>query len=131
MKYLRGRIERLQWRKLKAIIAHAHATVPYYRDLFSRHHLKPEDIRCFQDLKKIPLTSKKDIVSLDRSRITSDAVAPDDRYEMRTSGSTGEPFRFFLDTAYGKQVGLDCIRSKRLHGLRPTDKILRVGGDGP
>ena len=129
MTYSRGRIERYQWRKLKAIIAHAYTTVPYYRDLFSRHHLKPEDIHGFRDFKKIPLTSKKDIVALDRIRITSDAVAPEDRYEMRTSGSTGEPFRFFLDTAYGEQVGLDCIRSKRLHGLRPTDKILRIGGD--
>ena len=129
LKQSRDWIEKQQCRKLKVIIEHAYRTVPYYRDLFSRHHLKPEDINSFQDLKKVPLTSKKDIVSLDRNRITSDAVAPEDTYEMRTSGSTGEPFRFLLTNAYGEQIGLDCIRSKCIHGLRPTDRILRIGGD--
>jgi phenylacetate-CoA ligase len=129
LKQPREWIEKHQFRKLKVIIEHAYATVPYYRDLFSRHHLKPEDINSFQDLKKIPLTSKKDIVSLDRNRITSDSVVPEDTYEIRTSGSTGEPFRFLLTNTYGEQIGLDCIRSKFIHGLRPTDRILRIGGD--
>jgi phenylacetate-CoA ligase len=49
--------------------------------------------------------------------------------EIQTSGSTGEPFKFYADKAYGEIVGLNCLRSKFIHGMKPGDRILRLGGN--
>ncbi|MFO7570228.1 MAG: hypothetical protein R6W75_10565 [Smithellaceae bacterium] len=129
LKRSRKDIEALQSRKLRALVAHAYATVPYWRDFFCAHHLKPDDIVSVKDLRRIPLTSKKDLVGLARERITSDAFDPNTLTLIKTSGTTGEPFSFFADPLYQRVVSLDTLRSKMRHGLRPGDRILRIGGD--
>ena len=47
-------IEELQNKKLQALVKHAYENVPYYRRLFKRIGLKPDDIKTKEDLIKIP-----------------------------------------------------------------------------
>jgi phenylacetate-CoA ligase len=129
LKRSRLEIEALQSRKLRTLVAHAYATVPYWRDFFDKHHLKPADILSVKDMHKIPLTSKKDLVGLDRNQITSTHFDPKALTPIKTSGSTGEPFVFFADPGYLRIVSLDTLRSKIRHGLRPRNRMLRIGGD--
>lgn len=129
LKQSRREIEALQSKKLSALVAHAYATVPYWRKFFDKHRLKPADISSVRDLHKIPLTSKKNLVGLDRDQITSTHFDPKTLTPIKTSGSTGEPFVFFADPRYQRIVSLDTLRSKMRHGLRPMDRVLRIGGD--
>ncbi len=128
LKYSRNQIEKIQLKKLERIVHHSYHTVPYYHDLFTQHSITPEDIRKLSDIKKIPVTSKDDLISLDKERISSDAILPETMTEITTSGSTGEPFSFFSNSVYDNIVGLNCIRSKLHYGMKLTDKITKIGG---
>jgi phenylacetate-CoA ligase len=49
------RIERLQRRRIRAIIRHAYETVPFYRRAMNEARLRPGDFRTARDLERLPL----------------------------------------------------------------------------
>src|SRR5437879_253705 len=51
-------IEAFQNAALRKLIHHAYEHVPYYRDLMCSLRLHPDDIRCRQDLPKLPILTK-------------------------------------------------------------------------
>src|SRR5258706_14829915 len=51
-------IGRLRIARLKALLADAAATVPYYRNLFSSIGFNPRDLRSEADLASLPLLTK-------------------------------------------------------------------------
>ncbi len=57
----REAIESLQLRRLQQTAERVYATVPFYRDSFDRAGVKPRDIKCLADLKRLPFTLKKDM----------------------------------------------------------------------
>jgi phenylacetate-CoA ligase len=48
-------IERLQRRRLRSIVRHAYATVPFYRRAMDERGLEPQDFQIPSDLSKLPL----------------------------------------------------------------------------
>jgi len=52
---------KLQTRELKRIINYVYYNVPYYKRMFRKHNLKPDDIKTIKDLKKIPILTKEDV----------------------------------------------------------------------
>lgn len=49
------RIRRAQERRLRAMVAHAYDSVPFYRAAMRERGLRPEDFRCVDDLERLPL----------------------------------------------------------------------------
>lgn len=96
----RKRVEEIQFRKLKTIVEHAYTTVPYYHDLFKKHVFNPVDLKTPNDIKNIPVTSKEDLLALEKSRITSSLFPSHSLMEAKSSGTTGEPFSFNIEKAY-------------------------------
>ncbi len=82
--------------KLRIIIDHAYNNVPYYKELFDRNGLKPEDIQTVKDLVYIPVLTKDTL----RKRY-DDLIANNYKmlrpYNNSTSGSTGTPLHFLQD----------------------------------
>ena len=104
------RLRELQWRpagdlearaleKLRAIVSHARAHVPYYRDLLPRAGVDSGDIRSLADLSRIPISRKADLHPDPPSRVLADNLPARRRAPGSTAGSTGMPFRFFTDRA--------------------------------
>lgn len=104
------RLRELQWRpaaelearaleKLRAIVSHAHAHVPYYRDLLRRAAVEPGEIRSITDLSRIPISRKADLRPDPTGRVLADNLPARRRASGSTAGSTGMPFRFFTDRA--------------------------------
>src|SRR3954447_5383090 len=89
--------DRYQEKQLRRIVEHAHATVPYYRDLFQRLHLRPNDFRSPADLQKLPVLSKT-MVRKHFPDLQSTCADSYDAHLVRTSGTSGEPVSFLLDT---------------------------------
>ena len=85
-------IAALQWTKLKRLIEHCAAEVPYYQRRWREIGVTPGDIRNLDDYAQLPLLTKQDI------RDHQDALkAPafrDGLLYKTTGGSTGEPLRF-------------------------------------
>lgn len=52
----------LQSRRVRAIVAHAYATVPYYRAAMDARGLTPRDFRTADDLARLPLVTGEDLV---------------------------------------------------------------------
>jgi phenylacetate-CoA ligase len=74
--------------RLREVVRHAYDTVPYYREVFDAHKLRPEDIRTRDDLPKLPALTKQTI----RSRLSdllSRAVSRKRHVHVHTGGTTG------------------------------------------
>ena len=89
-------IEELQNKKLRALIHHAYNNVPYYHRIFSQLGIKPEDIKTKDDLKKIPVLTKEDIRK-NLPDLIARNVPKSQMIESHSSGSTGEPLKYYID----------------------------------
>ncbi|MEG0570629.1 MAG: phenylacetate--CoA ligase [Oscillospiraceae bacterium] len=54
-------LEALQSYRLSVTVRHVYETVPFYKDLFDKNSVKPEDIKSVKDLAKLPFTIKQDL----------------------------------------------------------------------
>lgn len=104
---LRGWLEESQWdssekmqnwqdERLRMLVKHAYETVPYYRELFDRRGLSPQDIQHQGDLGKIPLLTRRDIQS-NFDRLWSRAFKRKHLRLGHTSGTTGSPLEVLYD----------------------------------
>ena len=117
----RERIVAYQNEQLRRLIHHAYQHVPYYRHLFDRHHLTPEQIRSVEDLARIPITTRKDLQDLPVEDMVMRTVNPSSLIPSQSSGSSGcsitvrrSWFEERLHNAYRWRALLS-------YGLRPTD----------
>jgi phenylacetate-CoA ligase len=120
-------IEQVQFKKLKAILKHAYYYVPYYHRLFSNAKIKPEDIRNFEDMRKIPSISKQDI-----QRNFPDMVARGVNISRLpfgiTSGSTGTPLKVIHDYLFTRGTSAASGYILFECGVRKSDNFVTVWG---
>lgn len=86
----RSELEALQLERLRYIVQYCYERVPFYRNRFDEIGLKPEDIRTFGDMEKIPFTTKDDI----RDNYPFGLFAVPQKQIVRmhaSSGTTGKP----------------------------------------
>jgi phenylacetate-CoA ligase len=126
----RARLVRFQERKLRVLLAHAHASVAHYRQLFERAGVRPAEIQSVADLAQLPITTKADF----RERPLADLVArgvDGGRLLLRyTAGSTGEPTRVRRTVFEDRLVQMFRVRAQRLLGRRLRDRSVSVSSRG-
>jgi len=117
----------LQDKKLRALVKHAYDNVPYYHRIFTERALSDKDIQSIEDLKKLPILTKNDI------RNNFDQLTASNYKKYRpllnaTSGSTGEPLRYYItmDTISINWAG--TFRGWRWAGYKLGDKRVTFGG---
>ena len=88
---------KIQEKKLRAIIKHAYENVEFYHKKFDSLGLKPSDVKNVEDLKKLPMISKKEIRDNYPEGIVAKGVDIRKCKTYRTSGSTGIPLTILLD----------------------------------
>jgi phenylacetate-CoA ligase len=111
--------------KLKEIIRHAIANVPFYKK-FAALSKDLEKGNAFDLLKELPVTSKE-LINEDPDAFLSEQR--DDYVISRTSGTTGTPFSVYMDK-YSFLLG-DALwwRRTRWAGYEEGDWIARLVGD--
>lgn len=57
----RSEIEALQSYRLSVTVRRVYENVPFYKNLFDKHNIKPEDIKTVKDLSRLPFTIKQDL----------------------------------------------------------------------
>jgi phenylacetate-CoA ligase len=126
--YKAGRqaIMAFQTKRLRLLVKHAYRNVPYYRALFDRERIRPEDIRSMSDLSAIPVTSKKDLQALPPAEVVARGIDPKRLIERNTSGSSGEPFTIRRTWIEERVLGILRLRAMHDFGLRPTDRQAKV-----
>ncbi|MCZ7562951.1 MAG: AMP-binding protein [Burkholderiales bacterium] len=93
----RVELARHQLAKLRDQLAHVHARSPFYRRKLDAAGVRPEEIRCYDDVRRIPFTEKDELrESQERHPPWGDFACITPREAVRvfqTSGTTGRPVR--------------------------------------
>ncbi|MEW6087751.1 MAG: hypothetical protein AB1498_05550 [bacterium] len=117
----REEIEKLQWKKLKAILDYSYRTVPFYKNKFDRAGIKPEDINTPADMLLIPITTKEELME-EKMPLNPDLKAEGLEW-IKTSGTTGTPLNWPFDVkTYSIKYAL-FLRGLNYTGWQPGDKI--------
>jgi phenylacetate-CoA ligase len=96
-------LQELNWEKRKRLLAHAYATVPYYRRKFEEIRLHPDDIATQADWAHVPLLTKEELRNQNKNLIST-TVHENDLVRSTTGGSTGIPVQVFQDRRYPLDV---------------------------
>lgn len=82
--------------RLRAIVRHAYANVPYYRELFDRHGIDAAKFRGREDLARIPVLTR-DTVKQRADDLKSRLPEHRKLGHGHTSGTTGSPLSVYYD----------------------------------
>ncbi len=86
----REEIGAYQDERLRAVVAHAYETVPYYGELMDRLDIRPSDISTRDDLRSLPILTREAVVE-NRERLLSTSRTRGRLRRATTSGTTGYP----------------------------------------
>lgn len=117
----REEIERLRLERLRALIDHARARVPYYRERLAG----ASPVQSIGDLTRLPLLEKS-IIREQGLRLAAEGAGPLKR--CHTGGSTGEPLEFYLGRARISHDVAAKWRATRWWGVDIGDPELVVWG---
>jgi phenylacetate-coenzyme A ligase PaaK-like adenylate-forming protein len=113
--------------RLRRLLAHAAATVPYYRDMWHGIGFDQPRTATVNDLRRLPILTKADIRE-QKNALVSSAVHADDLVPALTGGTSGTQTEFYRDrrchvVRFGRQWGIleRC-------GYRPGDRRALVWG---
>ncbi len=128
----------LRRRRLRRLVRHAGRRVPYYRRMFARLGIHPEDIRDEADFRQLPLLKKADIAEHGLTSFVSEGLDPSATITVMTSGSSGRPMTF-VRTPQEEALGqLTYPRALVAGGVRPWHRQMVImpsnrlpGGRGP
>jgi len=82
-----------QLRKLQRLVRRAYEEVPFYRALYRGVGFQPGDLRTLDDLRRLPVVTKKQLRQAGEESIISRRFDRRHRVVFYTSGTTGEPFK--------------------------------------
>ena len=113
--------------RLRRMVDHAYANVPYYRKLFTRDGIKPEHIRTLADLGRIPISTKTDLRDQPAHYVIAAGLQRDQLIRVQTTGSTGEPFALYRSVQERRMRQLFWARAQRSLGQRLSDRVAFIG----
>ena len=116
-----------QRENLKKLIKHSYANVPYYRDLFEKNKLVPNDIKDLADLCKIPILTKEGI-KVNFRRMIAKNVKPSKLKIGHTSGTTGSPLEILWDRRLVLMTNAVLWRQRNWAGLNFGDRFATFFG---
>jgi phenylacetate-CoA ligase len=90
------RLAELRLEKLRRLLRHAYRNTAYYRHRFDEAGFDPERVRGFDDLLKLPLLTKSDIVA-HLGELVAANLPPAAVHRTASGGSTGRQVPFYRD----------------------------------
>ena len=123
-------LRRLQEAKLRRIVAHASATVPFYQSFWKSHGVDPAGVRRLEDLRHLPVVTKAQLQAADEEARLSRAYERQALIVKRTSGSTGRPMTLFRDARFEERQKLRFLHTLLAGGLAAVAS-LAAGGRWP
>lgn len=102
--------------RLRIMIKHCYDTVPYYKRIFHKIGLDYREIRCLDDLKKLPVINKE-IVKEHYEDFFSTAYDRKKLISQHTSGTSGSGFSFYQNKEANAAVWAHVWRGNHNIGL--------------
>jgi phenylacetate-CoA ligase len=120
-----GRLEHERNRSLQKLIEVAYTEVPFYRSLMDQAGIRPDEIHCMQDLKRLPVINKA-MLRAQYPKMTTRATGQR-TYEASTSGSTGMNFRVLEDNETAAQYRAPFLLALEWSGWEFGQPHLQTG----
>jgi len=115
-------IKDFQQEKLRELIVYTSNEVPFYRDWFRDHNLDPQTA----SLEQLPIVSKSIMRQEGIERFIAEHFPIKKRIPSRSSGSTGEPFSFYVSKeAYSVNTAAK-LRTWYQAGYRLGDRYMKI-----
>ncbi len=116
-----------QWDRLRALLAHAAAKVPFYRRAFLEAGLNPIDLAGPEVMERLPIVSKE-MLRARRDEFLSEDARSRGATPNATGGSTGAPLTFFQDRVYRLHRDAVMYRGYRWCGWRAGGPLAFLWG---
>jgi len=120
-------LKKYQNKKIRALIKHSYENVPYYHSLLKKARIAPDDIRTIDDLRKIPISSKKNIRDATLKEIAAKNTDINSCILYSTSGSSGIPIKIPWNNRAFKRYILTHIRWIMDCGNKITNRTVQIG----
>ncbi|MEM1513299.1 MAG: hypothetical protein QXW78_03465 [Candidatus Thermoplasmatota archaeon] len=119
-------IKKYQDKAIKKVIRYAY-NVPLYYEKYKKAGIKPDDIKGIEDLKKLPIINREDII-----KSYPDKILPKNYKKERicvgTSGSSGTPVIIFKDIELIIVEAIFALRQLFTYGVNwRKDRITNIG----
>jgi phenylacetate-CoA ligase len=111
-------VAQYQGDRVRQMVEHCSANVPYYRDLLASARLLPRDIRSVADLAKLPVL-EKERVRIEHERLVADGATS--YWKQYTSGSTGTPLAVHLNQQTYQLFATLLVDHEAHHGVTVND----------
>jgi phenylacetate-CoA ligase len=121
-------IEAHQMARLRDLLAHAGACVPYYRDLFRKERFEPSRMRTVRDLEILPPLRRRDLQG-NRPNLLAEGADTGKLARGSSSGSTGEPVVFFHDRDSSSEGVAAGWAGWHIGGWRPGARYFHLWGN--
>ena len=117
-----GQMTTFQQKHLHKLLIHAAAEVPFYKDWLHDHKLNPAEIT----LERMPIVNKTIMRQEGIERFSASHFPINNRIASRSSGSTGEPFSFFVSREASSVNTAAKLRTWYQAGYRLGDRYMKI-----
>lgn len=109
------------------MVKHAYYNVPYYNNLFDEHGLEISSIKDTRDIQRIPFLTKE-ILKSQSERLIANNVNGKGLQYITTSGSTGNPVGFYVDSDSTMKEWAYTLHIWKRVGYAPNSSRLLLRG---
>jgi len=134
--YLAGALRRARWKperlrlyqekRLRAVVRYAFDNVPFYHRKFREAGVHPDDVKCLEDLKKLPVVKSEEFRRVPPNERVSVECDVKKLRVVKTSGSSGMPLKIFLNRAEDDWRKAIYMRANILCGQKPRDRWVAI-----
>jgi phenylacetate-CoA ligase len=122
------KLKQLQLSKIKRLVNYAYYCSPFYREIYDRAGVKPEDIKTLDDMKRLPIISKDDqraSMEREKSPLGGMLTVPLEEIEATYSsaGTTGVPTFSLRTRGEFQEMTEFYARMLWMQGVRPGDRL--------
>ncbi len=126
LRWEKQRMQVYQNKRLREIVHYAFSNVPFYRELFKAAKVDPSDIKSPSDLNRLPVIRKNDMRQSAESELISQEFAVASLKMLKTGGSTGEPFSFYVSKQEDSWRKAIYMRANVACGQKLTDRWVAI-----
>ena len=115
-----------QNQRLRDLVSYIASEVPFYHDWFAANSVSPHDIKTVEDLRLLPVVSKELMRTEGIKHFSASCFPEKERMVARSSGSTGEPFSFYVSkVAYSVNTAAKLYTWYQA-GYRLGDRYMKI-----
>jgi phenylacetate-CoA ligase len=113
-------LEAYQLKKLQELVTVAYANSAYYKNIFDVSAIKPSDIRTLEDLTKLPITTKSDLLVHNKEIHTT--LDFKKYFQANTSGTSGESLKFNREESADSFNRASIYRGYSWYNVNPWER---------